>query len=91
MDGHFVPNMTLDRRAVETIRSATHLPLDVHLMIDRPERYLEDFAQAGADWPGVHVEAAIHLHRLIQQIKDVDCNYGLRSTIYFDCVQKGKG
>ncbi|MEJ2727115.1 MAG: ribulose-phosphate 3-epimerase [Deltaproteobacteria bacterium] len=74
MDGHFVPNMTIGPRAVEAIRSATDLPLDVHLMIERPERYMEDFAQAGADWLGVHVEAAVHLHRLIQQIKDLGVN-----------------
>ena len=54
MDGHFVPNLTIGPKAVEAVRSATELPLDVHLMIEQPERYLEDFARAGADRLGVH-------------------------------------
>jgi ribulose-phosphate 3-epimerase len=71
MDGHFVPNLTFGPRAVSVIRNATDLQLDVHLMIQNPETYLNDFIEAGADWLGVHVEAAVHLHRLIQQIKDL--------------------
>lgn len=71
MDGHFVPNISIGLKAVEAIRNATDLPLDVHLMIEQPERYLENFARAGADWLGVHVEAATHLHRIIQQIKEL--------------------
>jgi len=69
MDGHFVPNITFGPVVVEAIRRATDLPLDVHLMISEPDRYVADFAQAGADILTVHVETSPHLHRLIQQIK----------------------
>ncbi len=68
MDGRFVPNITIGSRVVAAIRQATKLPLDVHLMIEEPERYLQEFASAGADTIGVHVEACRHLHRAIQQI-----------------------
>ncbi|MCI0636273.1 MAG: ribulose-phosphate 3-epimerase [Actinobacteria bacterium] len=68
MDGRFVPNLTIGPPVVEAIRRATTLPLDVHLMIVEPERLVEDFARAGADAITVHVEAATHLHRLVQQI-----------------------
>jgi len=71
MDGHFVPNLTFGPRAVEAIRRATDLPLDVHLMIEHPERYLNDFAQAGADWLGVHAESTVHLHRAVEQIQSL--------------------
>ena len=70
MDGHFVPNLTIGPAVTRAIRRATALPLDVHLMISNPERYVEAFAEAGADWLGIHVEATMHLERLIQQIKD---------------------
>jgi ribulose-phosphate 3-epimerase len=69
MDGRFVPNITIGPVVVKCLRKATSLPLDVHLMIVEPERYVEDFARAGADLIGVHVEASTHLHRTIQQIK----------------------
>lgn len=69
MDGHFVPNITIGPLIVEAIRPITSLPLDVHLMIEEPERYVETFAKAGADILSVHVEACPHLHRTIQQIK----------------------
>src|SRR5574338_139393 len=69
MDGHFVPNLTIGPMVVAAIRKATTLPLDVHLMIERPGDYIEDFARAGADLIGVHEEACRHLHRAIQQIK----------------------
>ncbi|WP_456430767.1 ribulose-phosphate 3-epimerase [Thermosulfuriphilus sp.] len=69
MDGHFVPNLTIGPLVVEAIRKVTELPFDVHLMIEAPERYLADFARAGADWISVHVETCPHLHRTIQQIK----------------------
>ncbi len=69
MDGHFVPNLTIGPIVVEAVRRATRLPLDVHLMISNPERYIEAFAEAGADIIGVHVEATAHLHRLLQQIR----------------------
>lgn len=69
MDGHFVPNITLGPMVVEAIRSRTKLPLDVHLMIESPDRYIDTFARAGASWLTVHVEACTHLHRTIQSIK----------------------
>ena len=71
MDGHFVPNLTIGPAVTEAIRKATKLPLDVHLMIENPERYLKDFVDAGADWLGIHVEATVHLERLIQNIKEL--------------------
>ncbi|MGV8075409.1 MAG: ribulose-phosphate 3-epimerase [Syntrophobacteraceae bacterium] len=71
MDGHFVPNITIGPDVVQAIRRATKLPLDVHLMIDSPERYLKDFVDAGADWLGIHVEATRHLHRAVQSIKEL--------------------
>jgi ribulose-phosphate 3-epimerase len=68
MDGRFVPNITLGPPIVKAIRAATKLPVDVHLMIEEPERYVDDFARAGADIISVHVEASVHLHRTLQQI-----------------------
>jgi ribulose-phosphate 3-epimerase len=70
MDGHFVPNITIGPDVVRALRDATRLPLDVHLMIEKPERYLADFIDAGAEWLGVHVEASTHLHRTVQAIKE---------------------
>lgn len=69
MDGQFVPNITMGPVVVEAARRATRLPLDVHLMIAAPERYLSDFARAGADRLTIHVEACPHLHQTLQQIK----------------------
>jgi ribulose-phosphate 3-epimerase len=69
MDGRFVPNITIGPLVVEAVRGATRLPLDVHLMIVEPERYLEAFAHAGADILTVHIEATPHLHRTVQQIR----------------------
>ncbi|OXS63301.1 ribulose-phosphate 3-epimerase [Rossellomorea vietnamensis] len=69
MDGHFVPNITLGPMIVKAIRPLTSLPLDVHLMIENPSQYIEAFADAGADYITVHVEADPHLHRTIQMIK----------------------
>lgn len=77
MDGRFVPNITLGPFIVEAARQSTNLPLDVHLMIVEPERYLNDFAQAGADIISVHQEACPHLHRTIQHIKQLDKKAGL--------------
>jgi ribulose-phosphate 3-epimerase len=71
MDGRFVPNLTIGPLVVEKVRQATTLPLDVHLMIVEPERYVADFARAGADLIAVHAEACPHLHRVIQQIKEL--------------------
>ncbi len=69
MDGHFVPNITIGPLIVEAIRPVTDLPLDVHLMIDNPDLYIESFAKAGADLISVHVEACKHVHRTIHYIK----------------------
>ena len=69
MDGHFVPNLTIGPPVVKAVRRATELPLDVHLMIEAPERSLADYAAAGADRIGVHVESCPHLHRTLQQIR----------------------
>lgn len=77
MDGHFVPNITFGPKMVADINSVTNLTLDVHLMISEPEKYVNDFAKAGADWISVHQEAATHLNRLIQQIKDAGCKAGV--------------
>jgi ribulose-phosphate 3-epimerase len=70
MDGHFVPNLTIGPLVVEAIRRATRLPLDVHLMIEQPDRYLLDFAKAGAATLGVHVEACPHLHRTLAAVRE---------------------
>lgn len=70
MDGHFVPNITIGPLVVQAARKVTKLPLDVHLMIERPELYIADFAKAGSDYITVHVEAATHLHRLVQNIRE---------------------
>lgn len=77
MDGQFVPNITFGPMVVHAVNSATDLPLDVHLMIERPERYLTDFVRAGATMINVHVEACIHLHRVIQQIKSLNVKAGV--------------
>jgi ribulose-phosphate 3-epimerase len=68
MDGHFVPNITLGPPVVKSLRKATRLPLDCHLMIDNPDEFIPAFANAGANWMGVHYEACPHLHRTIQHI-----------------------
>ncbi len=77
MDGHFVPNITFGPKMVADIRKLTKLPLDVHLMISEPEKYVNDFAKAGADWISVHYEATDHLNRLINQIKDAGAKAGV--------------
>lgn len=77
MDGHFVPNITIGTSIVETIKKVTRLPLDVHLMISEPDRYINDFVNAGADLLTVHIEAAVHLHRTIHFIKDRGIKAGL--------------
>jgi len=68
MDGHFVPNITIGPLILESIKGKTNLPFDVHLMIEKPERYIADFVQAGADSITVHVETCPHIHRTIQTI-----------------------
>jgi ribulose-phosphate 3-epimerase len=77
MDGHFVPNITIGPLVVRAVRRSTRLPVDVHLMIESPERYLADFCAAGADNLSVHVETCPHLHRTIQQIKELGCRAGV--------------
>ena len=77
MDGHFVPNITIGAPVVAAIRKTTRTPLDVHLMIEAPERYLGDFAKAGADIIAVHVEACPHIHRTIQMIKELGVKAGV--------------
>jgi ribulose-phosphate 3-epimerase len=77
MDGHFVPNITIGPLIVRALRPVVKLPLDVHLMIEQPERYLADFARAGADRVTVHVETCPHLHSTIQQIKELGLKAGV--------------
>lgn len=77
MDGHFVPNITIGPLVVKAVRQVTELPLDVHLMIENPDRYLEAFVSAGADWLTVHVEADRHLHRTIHRIKELGKKAGV--------------
>jgi ribulose-phosphate 3-epimerase len=77
MDGHFVPNITIGPLIVEAARRSTSLPLDVHLMIENPDRYIEDFAKAGADLISVQAEASVHLNRTIQLIKSLDLRAGV--------------
>jgi len=77
MDGHFVPNITIGPMVVESVRNITRLPLDVHLMIQDPDKYIVQFSKAGADILTVHVEASPHLHRTIQFIKDQGCKAGV--------------
>lgn len=77
MDGHFVPPITFGALVVEAVRKVTHLPLDVHLMIERPERQLEAFADAGGSILNVHVEACRNLHRVLEKIRLLDCEAGV--------------
>ncbi len=77
MDGHFVPNISFGPAVVEAVRGVTKMPLDVHLMISKPENYVARFAESGADIITVHVEACLHLHRTVQQIKDLKVKAGV--------------
>ena len=77
MDGHFVPNLTIGPPVVKSLRKATRLPLDCHLMIENPDNYIADFAEAGADWISVHQEACRHLNRTLHLIKSHDCLAGV--------------
>lgn len=77
MDGHFVPNITIGPLVVAAIRPHTSLPLDVHLMIESPEKYIKQFAQAGADIITVHAEVCPHLHRMVESIKEAGCKAGV--------------
>lgn len=77
MDGHFVPNITMGPFIVEACKRVTKLPLDVHLMIEKPERHIEAFAKAGANNITVHIEACPHIHRTIQHIQSLGCTAGV--------------
>lgn len=77
MDGNYVPNISFGAPIVKSVKTITKLPLDVHLMIDKPERYIKDFVDAGADIITVHGEATIHLHSVIQLIKSFDVKAGV--------------
>lgn len=77
MDGHFVPNITIGPLVVKAVRRSTSLPLDCHLMISEPDRYIEEFARAGANLISVHVEAVTHLHRTITAIRGLGCRPGV--------------
>lgn len=76
MDGHFVPNLTIGPPVVAALRSHSNLVFDVHLMIEQPEKYIADFAKAGAEVITVHAEATKHLHRVLQSIKELGCKCG---------------
>jgi ribulose-phosphate 3-epimerase len=77
MDGHFVPNITIGVPVVAALRSVTRLPLDVHLMIEQPDRYVDAFVDAGADWLTVHQEASVHLHRTVERIRQLGAKPGV--------------
>ncbi len=77
MDGHFVPNITIGPPVVKSLRKATDLPLDCHLMIENPDQYIPEFAEAGADWVSVHQETCVHLNRTLHLIKSHGCQAGV--------------
>jgi ribulose-phosphate 3-epimerase len=77
MDGHFVPNITIGQPVVRALKGAARIPLDVHLMIEEPDRYIAEFVTLGAGWVSVHVEAVPHLHRTIQLIKALGARAGV--------------
>jgi ribulose-phosphate 3-epimerase len=77
MDGHFVPNLTIGPPVIKSLRKLTDLHFDVHLMITQPERYLEDFAKAGANTISVHAEVSPHLHRTLHEIRRLGCRAGV--------------
>jgi ribulose-phosphate 3-epimerase len=77
MDGHFVPNLTIGPPVIESIRKRTRLPLDVHLMIEEPDRWVETYVRAGADYLTVHVEACVHLQRALAAIREAGAKAGV--------------
>ncbi|WP_417199997.1 ribulose-phosphate 3-epimerase [Bizionia sp.] len=77
MDGHFVPNISYGFPIIQAIKKHATKPLDVHLMIEKPERYIEEFAEVGADIITVHYESTVHLHRTLTQIEDAGCKAGV--------------
>jgi ribulose-phosphate 3-epimerase len=92
MDGQFVPNISIGPLVVAACRRVTEMPLDVHLMIDRPERFLPEFAEAGADIITIHAEATVHLHRTLRHIRELGVRAGLavnplsRLDVYLDAL-----
>jgi ribulose-phosphate 3-epimerase len=77
MDGHFVPNITIGVPVVAALRRVTRLPLDVHLMIEQPDRFVDAFVDAGADWLTVHQEVSVHLHRTVERIRQLGAHPGV--------------
>lgn len=77
MDGHFVPNLSFGIPIVKSVRPHTQLPLDCHLMVENPENYINDFAEAGADIISIHAESTVHLHRALQMIRSAEVKAGL--------------
>jgi ribulose-phosphate 3-epimerase len=93
MDGQFVPNLTFGAKVIETVRTLTDLPIDVHLMVIQPEKYLEDFAAAGASVLTIHPEVSPHLHRQLMRIKELGCLAGasLNPSTPLDAVYEVAG
>src|SRR5512146_76549 len=77
MDGHFVPNITIGPPVVASLRKATEIPLDCHLMIENPDQFIPEFISAGADWISVHQEVCVHLHRTLQLIRSHGAQVGV--------------
>ncbi|HBX69839.1 MAG TPA: ribulose-phosphate 3-epimerase [Chloroflexi bacterium] len=77
MDGHFVPNMSMGRKALEACKQVTRLPLDVHLMVEAPENFIEWYAESGASHLTVHIEATPNIHRVLQRIRELGCEVGI--------------
>jgi ribulose-phosphate 3-epimerase len=77
MDGHFVPNMSMGIKAVEACRQISERPIDVHLMVREPEKFIEIYSRAGANHLTVHIEASAHIHRLLQRIRELGCKPGV--------------
>ena len=77
MDGHFVPNMSMGRKALEAAKRVTKLPMDVHLMVEQPENFIQWYADSGADHLTVHIEATPNIYRVLQRIRELDCKVGI--------------
>ena len=77
MDGHFVPNMSMGRKTLEACKQITQLPMDVHLMVQCPENFIEWYAESGADHLTVHIEATPNIHQVLRRIRELDCQAGI--------------